>query len=66
MDADFVAIAHCLLARDANGTLFHGELDVVFADPGQLNDGHEVVVLLKDIDRREGADTAGRVSEPIA
>lgn len=66
VEADILGIVDGLLAADADGVLFRLNLKFIPAHARQLDDGDEILVLLKYVDWRVWASAGGRVAEPFA
>src|SRR5262249_16288470 len=56
----------CLFAEDPDGIVLGLNLEIVFVDPGYLENGNQRVALLKQIDRRKCAGTCRAAAQPIA
>src|ERR1700730_4994125 len=59
-------IGYGFLTRDPNGVFLGLDLEAVFVDPGQFDDGQNVVALLAHVDRRKRPSAGGLIVQPIA
>src|SRR5215831_1457310 len=66
MHAGIAAVVDRLLSGNADGISPHLQTEIILAEAWHLDDGHEVVTLPKDVDRRERPNAAGGVFKPIA
>jgi hypothetical protein len=66
MHAHAVGEGDDFLARNTNGVLFGLDLQIALIDARQLDDGKQILALLKYVDRREGSAAGRRVLKPVA
>src|SRR5205085_10308366 len=66
MQSRAVAVLDRLAAGNANGIALDLDVEVRFANAGQLGDQHDIVTLAKDVERRVGAGRTRTRAEPLA
>ena len=65
MEAHILRIIDALAACDTYRVAFRLDIDLGLVDPWQLNDGDEVVALLKNVDGRLTSHASRAAAEPI-
>src|SRR5579872_2762819 len=66
MDTRLLTVGNRLLAADSYGIFLCLNLQVVFVNTWQFDHRDEIVVLLKDVDRRETAARCRAAAYPVA
>ncbi len=66
MHAYAFRIVNAFPSGNANDAVLRLNVEIVFADPWHLENDNQIVALLENVDRREGACSAGPASQPVA